>query len=185
MGDRVRIGTCANPAEATLLRSLFAAHDIPVAIGGEEHASMMGGLGSFITLDISVAAEDAERASELLADFKSAAPIDQHDDDEEDDEDYKDDIGNRLERRKRIGVAIALAFMITLGTAHLSAGALKRALALAAIEIYGFTLLAHRGPWPSAALIGGAILYDAIGSVMLLRKRFSRQLPAARMRPEK
>lgn len=185
MGDRVRIGACANPAEATLLRSLFAAHDIPVAIGGEEHASMMGGLGSFITLDISVAAEDAERASELLADFKSSAPVADDGDDEEDDEDYKDDIGNRLERRKRIGVAIALAFMITLGTAHLSAGALKRALALAAIEIYGFTLLAHRGPWPSAALIGGAILYDAIGSVMILRKRFSRQLPAARVRPEK
>jgi len=164
-----------------MLRSLFGAHDVPVTIGGEQHAAMMGGLGSFISLDIWVAAEHADRARELLLEIQSAPATSAADDDDDHDDDCSD-IALRLERRKRTGVAIALALVVTLGTAHLSVGALKRAIALAAIEIFGFYELAAVGAWPGVVLVAGAILYDAIGAVMILNKRFAQRIPPARLR---
>jgi hypothetical protein len=68
---RVRIGACANPADAALVRSVFAARDIPVVIGAEHHASLLGPIGgAFLSLDIWVAEEDAEDAAALLHDLR-------------------------------------------------------------------------------------------------------------------
>jgi len=71
MQNRVRIGTCSGPAEAAFVRSVFDAHQLPVVINGEMHASALGGLGGFIRLDIFVAAADAEDAAALLRDVRA------------------------------------------------------------------------------------------------------------------
>src|SRR4249920_1982989 len=69
--NRVKIGTCSGPAEAAFVRSVFDAHELPVVINGEMHASTMGGLGGFVRLDILVDAEDAEDAVALLSDIRA------------------------------------------------------------------------------------------------------------------
>ena len=70
MKNRVSIGTCSGPAEAVFVRSVFDAHELPVVINGEMHASTMGGLGGFVRLDILVDQEDAEEAIALLRDIR-------------------------------------------------------------------------------------------------------------------
>jgi hypothetical protein len=68
---RVRIGTCSGPAEVALVRAAFQAHDIPVLINAEHHASILGGLGgAFVPLHLFVAEEDAEQAAALFADLR-------------------------------------------------------------------------------------------------------------------
>lgn len=71
MKNRVRIGTCSGPAEAAFVRSVFDAHDLPVIINGEMHASAMGGLAGFVRLDILVDSDDAEDAIALLHDIRA------------------------------------------------------------------------------------------------------------------
>ncbi|HEX2691003.1 MAG TPA: DUF2007 domain-containing protein [Kofleriaceae bacterium] len=71
MKHRVKIGTCSGPAEAAFVRSVFDAHELPVVINGEMHASTMGGLGGFVRLDIFVDSEDAEDAAALLRDIRT------------------------------------------------------------------------------------------------------------------
>jgi Putative prokaryotic signal transducing protein len=71
MRNRVKIGTCSGPAEAAFVRSVFDAHELPVVINGEMHASVLGGLGGFIPLDILVDREDAEAAVALLRDVRA------------------------------------------------------------------------------------------------------------------
>lgn len=67
----MRIGTCANPTDGAFIRSMFAARGIPVVIGAEHHAGLLGPIGgAFLTLDIWVAADDAEEAAELLRDLR-------------------------------------------------------------------------------------------------------------------
>jgi len=73
MKNRVRIGTCSGPAEAAFVRSVFDAHELPVVINGEMHASAMGGLGGFVRLDILVDRDDAEDAVALLNDIRAGA----------------------------------------------------------------------------------------------------------------
>src|SRR5262245_39573718 len=71
MKNRVRIGTCSGPAEAAFVRSVFDAHELPVIINGEMHASTMGGLAGFVRLDILVSEDDAEEAAALLHDIRA------------------------------------------------------------------------------------------------------------------
>ena len=70
MKNRVQIGTCSGPAEAAFVRSVFDAHDLPVIINGEMHASVMGGLAGFVPLNILVDEDDAEEAAALLRDIR-------------------------------------------------------------------------------------------------------------------
>lgn len=71
MKNRVRIGTCSGPAEAAFVRSVFDAHDLPVMISGEMHASAFGGLAGFIRLEIFVDQDDVEDAVALLSDIRA------------------------------------------------------------------------------------------------------------------
>jgi hypothetical protein len=70
MKNRVKIGTCSGPAEAAFVRSVFNAHDLPVLINGEMHASAMGGLAGFVPLNILVDEDDVEDAAALLRDIR-------------------------------------------------------------------------------------------------------------------
>ena len=181
MSERVRIGQAANPAEATLVRSLFDAHGIAVAINGEQHAAMLGGLGGgFISLDITVDSDDAERARDLLAELQ-AQPAERDDPDDHDDDDG-DDVTLRLERRKRIGIAVMLAVFISFGTAHLSAGAYKRALALAICQIIAIReLVVATGPLP-AICFAAVVLFDLIDAIRIINHKFALRIPVARVR---
>lgn len=70
MKNRVKIGTCSGPAEVAFVHSVFDAHDLPVIINGEMHASAMGGLAGFVPLNILVDEDDAEDAAALLRDIR-------------------------------------------------------------------------------------------------------------------
>jgi hypothetical protein len=178
MSERVRIGQAANPAEATLLRSLFDAHGIAVAINGEQHAAMLGGLGGgFISLYISVDAADAERARELLVEFQTSAQP------EVDEDDDGEDVSIKLERRKRIGIAVMLSVFITFGTAHLSAGAYKRALAIALGEIWLIRqMVVHPGNKLYVVLFVAVLLFDLIDAIRIINRNFAQRIPTAQLR---
>ena len=186
----VRIGSCSSPADATLVRSMFRAHGIDVTISGEQHASLLGPLnGGFISLDIWVQPDDAEQATELLAEMREHLAEDDRDardaEQAQDDLDEPDRAGEsidiRITRRKRTGIALLLAFCISFGTAHLSAGAWLRGLVLAGVEVFGISRLGSQ-PKLGAIVVATAITLDAIGSVLVLRKKFSRaEIPRARV----
>lgn len=162
---------------------MLSARGIPAVVGGEHHANLLGGLGgSFISLDIWVDADDAEAAAALLRDFRGAAEPDEpsEPDGVDDDDDDDGEIEQRINRRRDTGIALLLACFITLGTAHLFARMWLRGLALAALEIYGFTRVAH-DPKLGGALVGGAILTDAIGAVWRIRTAGRSRLPRARV----
>src|SRR5262249_23611102 len=175
----VRIGRCSGP-EAAAVRSMFEAHGIDVMISGEHDA-----YATLASHDIRVRDEDAERATELLAEMRAHQP--EPEPAEEEDE-YERAAGESLEmriaRRKRTGVALLLACFLSFGTGHLSAGAWLRGIALAAIEIFGFTQISH-DPKLAALLVLGSIVTDAVGSIFVVRKKYADQrarLPQARLR---
>ena len=176
--SRVRIGVCTGAADAALVRSVFSAHEIAVVIGAENHASLLGGLGDgFLTLDISVDERDAEAATALLGEIRTApATVDDPDEELEGEAAW---VEQRVDRKRRTGVVLLLACCITFGTAHMYTGAWLRGLALAALEVIG---IRYAGPRPvvGALMIAAAIAVDLVGA--LLRARATRtNLPAARV----
>jgi hypothetical protein len=195
VSGRVRIGTCANPADAALIRSMFAARGIGVVIGAEHHASLLGPIGgSFLSLDIWVASDDAEEAAALLRDLREGghaeggtedaadaeaggepAPPDEPDDD---DGELEHERNLRTEQRRRAGLAILLGCFVTFGTAHMVCGAWARGLVLAAIEVVGIRYLVL-GDKLGTAIILAAVIADLTGALWRLRRR--RTLPAARI----
>jgi hypothetical protein len=182
---RVRIGTCAGPADAALVRAMFDAHGIPVVVGAEHHASMLGGLGgAAFSLDILVDEADAEEASALLRDLReheaSAPEPDEPDEDEEEELDPDPvPIEVRVDRRRRTGIALLLACCITFGTGHMFARAWLRGLLLAGLEIFSIRLLIE-SPLQGALLFAATILTDAIGAIVRVR-RLPRPIPPARI----
>lgn len=189
MSGRVRIGTCANPADAAFVRSMFAARGIAVVIAAEHHASLLGAIGSgFLSLDIWVAAEDAEEAAALLRDLResdagAAATDCASDGDPADGCDTDDDFDVQAytERRRRTGLAILLACFVTFGTGHMVTGAWLRGVVLAAIETIGIRLLVH-GNRIGSALIVATVAADLIGALWRLRAASPPPLPVARIR---
>jgi hypothetical protein len=197
VSGRVRIGTCANPADAALIRSVFAARGVGVVIGAEHHASLLGPIGgSFLSLDIWVARDEAEEAAALLRDLREGGPgedaaggaldeaaaeagaepgePDEPDDDGELDHERK----VRTEQRRRAGLAILLGCFVTFGTAHMATGAWARGLVLAAIEVIGIRYLVL-GDRSGTAIILAAVTADLIGALWRLRRQ--RALPTARV----
>ncbi|MGE0871084.1 MAG: DUF2007 domain-containing protein [Kofleriaceae bacterium] len=176
---RVRIGTCSGTAEAALLRSMFDAHDIPVVVGGEHHANVLGGLaGSFISLDIWVDEADAEQAAALLADVRAGgSPVAEDPDSDDAAESSATDLW--MERRRRTGVVLLLSVFVTFGTAHLYARKWFRGIVLGAIELCGFMMIRDGVVQPGVACVVGAIAIDAIGATIAVRAKPA--LPAARV----
>lgn len=184
MSGRVRIGTCANPADAALVRSMFAARGIGVVIGAEHHASLLGPIGgSFLSLDIWVASDDAEDAAALLRDLREGGPAEADAGTEaappdEDDAELEHERKVRTEQRQRAGLAILLGCFVTFGTAHMVTGAWVRGLVLAAIEVVGIRYLVH-GEKLGTAIILAAVIADLTGA--LWRLRGQQTLPTARV----
>jgi hypothetical protein len=189
VSGRLRIGTCADPADAALIRSVFAARGIGVVIGAEHHASLLGPIGgAFLSLDIWVASEDAEEAAALLCDLREghaagrdaaqpdgeagAAPPD------EDDDELAYERKLRTDQRQRAGLAILLGCFVTFGTAHMVTGAWARGLVLAATEVVGVRALVV-GEKFGTAIILAAVIADLTGALWRLRRQ--RTLPTARV----
>jgi putative signal transducing protein len=188
VSGRVRIGTCADPADAALVRSVFAARGIAVVIGAEHHASLLGPIGgAFLSLDIWVASEDAEEAIALLRDLREGGPaageeVDgappDADAEADDDGELEHERKVRTEQRRRAGLAILLGCFITFGTAHMVTGAWARGLVLATLEVVGIRYLVL-GEKFGTAIILAAVTTDLIGALWRLRRR--RTLPTARI----
>jgi hypothetical protein len=193
VAGRVRIGTCADPAEAALVKSAFAAFEIDLVIAAEHHASLLGAVGSnFLSLDIWVDGDDAEEAAALLRDLRSrgaphaeasglvetdpasSAPADDADD-------ADDEVRLRTLRRRRASVALLVGCFITFGTAHMTVGAWRRGLGLAALEVFGFWQIMHLGGFGPITVVA-AIVGDLVGTLALVRAANRPALPAARVR---
>ncbi|HEX7838318.1 MAG TPA: DUF2007 domain-containing protein [Kofleriaceae bacterium] len=203
MSGRVRIGTCSNPADAALVRSVFAAHELGVVIGAEHHASLLGPLGgAFLSLDIWVAEQDAEEAWALLHDLRERGAGTAPDAGDGDGDDDDDEVANgcadeaaglpavpsapveslrwRLDRRRRTLAVLLLGSFLTFGTAHLFARAWLRGFALAGLEILGFRYLAA-GNALGRVMVTSAIVCDLVGAVWRVRATPRTTLPVARI----
>lgn len=173
---RVRIASCADNAEASLIRALLAGHGIAAIVTGEHHASMLGGLGNvMLSLDVWVDREDAEQGSALIYAMRDGA--DQLEDDEE-----EANVDWGIEMRRRTGVVLLLSCVITFGTGHLYARAYVRALVLAGLEIAGFGQVSDGDATLGALMVAVAVVTDAIGATRLVRAQVREsQMPAARL----
>lgn len=178
---RVRIGTCSSPADAALVRSVFEAHDIHVAIGAEHHASLLGGLGgAFLQLDISVDEADAEEAVALLAEIRSGEAAGEP---EPVDEEEEAEVDRMIDRRRKTGVALLLGCCVTFGTAHMYSGAWLRGIALAGAEVAGLRYVAGLTHRPiGGLLVVGAVVVDLVGALWRIRATNRPTLPTARVR---
>jgi hypothetical protein len=186
--SRVRIGTCADPSDAALIQSMFAGRGIAVVTGAGHHASPLGALGgSFLSLDIWVAEEDAEEAVELLRDLRGghaaggedeATPPDDDASAAPSDDELEHERRIRSEQRSRAALAILLGCFVTFGTAHMVTGAWARGLVLAATEAVGIRYLMV-GEKFGTAIILAAVIADLTGA--LWRLRGQRNLPVARI----
>jgi hypothetical protein len=199
VSGRVRIGTCADPADAALVRSVFAARGIAVVIGAEHHASLLGPIGgAFLSLDLWVASEDAEDAIALLRDLREGGSADgqadagtdgpggaddqaipgQAEADAEDAAELDHERRIRAEQRRRASLALLLGCFVTFGTAHMVTGAWARGVVLAALEAIGIRYLVL-GQKFGTAIILAAVITDLVGA--LWRLRLQRTLPTARI----
>lgn len=183
---RVRIGTCSGPADAALVRSVFDAHEIPIVINAEQHASVLGGLGgAFVPLHIYVDEEYAEDAAALLADLHAReAPDPELPDEEEDaDESTRDEVPVDLvvARRRRTMIALLLGLSVTFGAAHASTGAWFRALALAGLEAFAIRHLVAGNTDLGTFLLIATVATDLIGAIWRART-FRPAIPMARVR---
>jgi hypothetical protein len=181
MKHRVSIGTCSGPAEAAFVRSVFDAHDLPVVINGEMHASVMGGLGGFVRLEIFVDKDDADEATALLRDIRDGehavdgdeipSDPDAPDGDERADaEGVWDARGEHRApdpppaddteasapfdtRRRRTGAVLLVSAMIGFGAAHMATGAWGRGAVLAALNLVGIAYAVQGHP------VGGWLMF--------------------------
>jgi len=190
MNHRVKIGTCSGPAEAAFVRSVFDAHELPVVINGEMHASAMGGLGGFIRLDIFVDREDAEDAVALLRDIRAGDhAVSEGDElpdypggDERADADGVWDAKHETgaseappaepapttgfdTRRRSTGAVLLLSVIPGFGAAHMSTGAWGRGVLIAALNMAGIAYAVGDQPRLGGLLLFGARFGDMFGAL--------------------
>jgi len=176
---RVRIGTCSGPAEAALVRAAFEAHDIPVVINAEQHASMLGGLGGgLVPLHIDVPEDKAEEAVALLQELRGdeAAEIP---DEPDDPAESMADVVARVQRRRNTGIVVALALCISFGTAHMYTRAWKRGVALALLELLSIRMMFESRQLGGGLLLG-CIAIDLVGALIRVRAPVA-TIPPARV----
>ncbi|MBE7447602.1 MAG: DUF2007 domain-containing protein [Kofleriaceae bacterium] len=189
----VRVATCHDPAEATMIRTVLSAHGIDAMIPGEASASLGTAAVGFIT-HVFVDAEDAEDAAALIHELREGpAPGAGDADDGTADGDGADGppaeegaadadgagaaVALVAGRRVSLVAVVVLAMTPGFGTAHMATGAWKRGLALAAVELVGVRH-AVSGNRLGVLLIVLAVVADLIGGVVRVRARRRREAPA-------
>ena len=208
--SRVRIGTCSGLADAALVRSALEAHDIPVVINAEQHASMLGGIGgAFVPLHIYVDSDHAEEAAELLRDLRerrqgepgseaadseaaaeggddqaqaeAAAEAAEDAEGAEDDEDVSE-VDLRIERRRRAGIVLLLSCFIPIGgLGHLLTGAWLRGLALVGVQVLAFSYFFKGQDRIAVGLFGACKAFDIIGALWRIYRPGTRGTRGARL----
>jgi hypothetical protein len=173
---------------------MFAARGIPVVIGAEHHAGLLGPIGgAFLSLDIWVAEDAAEEASALLRDLREGdaatapdptADLDDPAFDDDGDDEWRprgavatepaaqvalerreaDALRMRAYQRRRGVFAVLSGMFLTFGTAHMFTGAWGRGLWLAALQIFGIYQARH-GSKAGVAAIAAAIVLDLTGTM--------------------
>jgi Putative prokaryotic signal transducing protein len=178
---RVRIGTCSGPAEAALVRAAFEAHDIPVVINAEQHASMLGGLGgALVPLYIDVPEDKAEEAVALLHELRGEdADAEGIAEEPDDPGESMADVAARVQRRRNTGIVVALALCISFGTAHMYTRAWKRGVGLALLELLSFRMMFESRQLGGALLLG-CIAIDLVGALVRVRAPVA-NIPPARV----
>jgi hypothetical protein len=173
------------------VRSALEAHDIPVVINAEQHASMLGGIGgAFVPLHIYVDSDHAEEAAELLRDLRErrqgesdsedepaddeGAAADAGGDDqaeaaaetEDEDADAVSEVDLRIERRRRAGIVLLLSCFIPIGgIGHLLTGAWLRGLALAGVQVLAFSYFFKGQDGIAVGLFGACKAFDIVGAL--------------------
>lgn len=172
-----------------MIRSVLEAHGIHPIIPGEVVSSLGPHLTGF-AVPVFVHEDDAEEAEALIAELRASTPeLDEHgdlvvrkDDDDDETDLSRSDVAVTVDRRTRTGVTVLLALVLGFGTGHMSTGAWKRGMALAALEIVGIRHVAAGNRW-GVALVAIAIVYDLVGSVLRVRARSANApLPTARLK---
>src|SRR6185436_2096963 len=141
---------------------------------------------------------DAEEAAALLHDLRTREVAGEDEPDEEDDQDDLTDperliddelaaassaalsIEARVDRRRRTGIALLLACCVTFGTGHMFSRAWLRGVMLAGLEVFAFTRLGV-APLQGALLCAAAVVTDAVGSVMRVRRGGRPTVPRAQL----
>jgi len=184
---RVRIGTCSGPAEAALVRAAFEAHEIPIFINAEQHASVLGGLGgALVPLHVYADEAHAEDAAALLSDLRGhhrdeLEPEPEPDADDADEEARgAAEVDVRVERRRRTVIALLLGCCLTFGTAHMSTGAWFRGLALAGLQALAIAYLVAGDRPLGLGLLIASVATDVIGALWRVHAGGPR-IPTARV----
>ena len=199
MQSRVRIGSCRDAGEAAVIRAVLTAHQIPVFISGENHATMLGLGMSAIEQVIWVDAEDADDAAELLHEIRvggaAILPDDEIPDDDDSERDDEVEPGgavivssdyglSKVAARKRIALALLVGVVVGFGTAHMSIRSWRTAIALAIGELAGWILVVTGGAQAGGWLIACAIVADVGLAIMKISEKTSSIAPAVALKKE-
>lgn len=195
---RVRIASCNDAAEAAVVRAALDGHGIDVFISGE-HRALVAGLGAVaISIDVWVDRDDAAEATELIRELREGGAAALADDEipADDTAERADEVSPdgalvrspvdtlaRVGRNKRLVGATLIGLMLQHGTAHLSARAWKRGIALAAVQIVGWRHLAAGNVVLATALVVGAVATDVVGALWEIVRTtgVAAELPPARV----
>lgn len=174
-----------------MIQSVLTAHGIDSIIPGASSASLTTaavGFSSRVLVDIEV----AEEAAALIAELRRPTAQDGSDDEDEEEDDEDDDLQvidagaprDAAAYRRMMAATLCASVLAPMAAGHLMHRAYGRAMVLTGMIAVGVMYI------PISPILGTSVLVaakavDAIGAVMLLRRRFWRahrqaELPLAR-----
>jgi hypothetical protein len=185
--ELVFLAEVGDNSEAAILRGYLEDHGIFCYVQGENHRSMLGMVGTYISLRLMVPSAKLEEAQGLLEAFYAEDPEGDagpefrgpfRDGDQEDEEEDSLDHAHLAQKIRR---ARSMALLFPFGGGHLTAGAPVRGLVLAAAVAGAVVLAISRGPAYLLA-VPLAILMDWGGVPDAARQRAERTAREQRRR---
>ena len=181
--DLVTIASCGDSTEASLIRGFLESEGVYCYIQGEEHRQLLGVLGSYVVPQVMVKREDAEQATELVDVFRNSvsdedleqqAGIDEElefdDAAVEEDGPYRSPARLKSDQRPRKPlVSLGVGLVAGLGFGHRSAGATRRSVVLAVLEIsiIVVTLWGTLAPHLGAGIVALMHICDGVGGAVV------------------
>jgi hypothetical protein len=155
----VFIGSTRDDISGKVFKACLEDHGIECLSQGDNHRSQLGFLGPYIEIRFMVPEDKAEQARKLYDEFfeQQETPSSEN---------------KPLKKRKKQGIAIILSLMITFGTGHLYADHFYTFLILLSIQLaviigqMNFFINKYSG-----FIVGCVILYDLIGSFIIIRNQ--------------
>lgn len=196
----VVVATCRDSAEATMIRAVLTAHEIPVHVSGDGSAVGIGNSGASPT--VRVPRELADDARALIEEMRSGGEAALADDEipEDDTAERADELTpdgalvrdtdaapegsdtvGRLKPHNRVALALATGIIVGHGTAHMSVRAWKRGFVLLAVQVLGWWTLFTRDARQGALIVVATVLCDIVGALVLIGQTPA-PLPVAKAR---